>query len=390
MENLNTNYQIAQIISKEMVDELSSKEQAILQDWINESKGNKKLYLKIKEGKNKNIRNAFIEGLDLKEAWKKIEKEIHPQRKVITLKQWGVRIAAILLVGIIVGTLYKISKVNSDQPLIISEIIIEPGSSKAVLQLHNGETFKLEEIENDSIVESDGTLISNQGGKLEYKEQEQKETETLYNTVIVPVGGEYNLVLADGTKVWLNSDSKMVYPVSFNEQTRKVWAEGEVYFDIARNVEKPFIVDVNNVEIEVLGTEFNIEAYPEMNSVVTTLVEGSLKLKKETESVIIEPNQQAIIKNTENQFSVDMVDAKSIALWKDGIFYFEEAEISVIMAKLARWYNANIFYLNEDVKNKRFSVEVKKYKEIDEILNILSKTNKVQFDINSNNIIVRN
>jgi ferric-dicitrate binding protein FerR (iron transport regulator) len=248
----------------------------------------------------------------------------------------------------------------------------------------------LDYVENDSIVEKDGTFISNQSGQLAYTNAGDANAKTLYNQVKVPVGGEYQLVLADGTKVWLNSDSEIKYPVQFNEEKRKVWIAGEVYFDVAHNKHKPFIVNVKDVEVEVLGTEFNVEAYHDQNSIVTTLVEGSVKLIKEKESVIIKPDQQAIIEEGERQFAVKNVDARNYALWKDGVFYFEEASLSSIMEKLERWYGIKVFYMNQSVKEKRFSVEMKRYAQIEDVLNILERTKKVKFDVKSNTVTVSN
>ncbi|MDE5422720.1 DUF4974 domain-containing protein [Ancylomarina sp. DW003] len=389
MIELHTKYQIAQLISKEIVGNMSSEEKEKLQNWIDESEENLKLYEKIKKGESRQIRSDFVNGLDVKSAWQKVGAGIEPQRKTFKLWEWGLRVAAVLVIGAFIGTLYHISTRTLDLTAKLEVIQIEPGSSKAVLQLHNGETLHLEDENNDSIVEKDGTLISNKEGLLAYATQADAADQILYNTVKVPIGGEYQLTLADGTKVWLNSDSQIKYPVQFNQEKRKVWIDGEVYFDVAHDKNKAFVVDVKDVEIEVLGTEFNIEAYHDQKSVTTTLVEGSVKLRKDSESVILEPNQQAIISEGEKQFAVNHVIARNYALWKDGIFFFEEASIENIMEKLERWYGLKVFYMNPSVKEKRFSIEVKRYESIDKVLDILSRTNKVHFDVKSNAVTVR-
>lgn len=390
MIELHTKYQIAQLISKEIVGDMSSEEKEKLQNWIDESEENLKLYEKIKKGESRQIRNDFVNGLDVKSAWQKVGAGIKPQRKTFKLWEWGLRVAAVLVIGAFIGTLYHISTKNLDLTANLEEIQIGPGSSKAVLQLHSGETLQLEDENNESIVEKDGTLISNEKGLLAYATQADATDQVLYNTVKVPIGGEYQLTLADGTKVWLNSDSQIKYPVQFNQEKRKVWIAGEVYFDVAHDKNKAFVVDVKDVEIEVLGTEFNIEAYHDQKSIVTTLVEGSVKLRKESESVIIEPNQQAVISEGEDQFVVNDVVASNYALWKDGVFFFEDTDLESIIEKLERWYGIKVFYMNPSVKEKRFSIEVKRYESIDKVLDILSRTNKVHFDIKSNVITVKN
>lgn len=390
MEKSQPKYYISQLISKLIVDELSEEENKKLHDWLEESEENVLLFQKIKEGKARFQRDKFVNSLDVKSAWNKVNKEIVPQKKIIKLKEWGLRIAAVLIIGILVSTLFYVSTKDFDHSIELAEVKIQPGSSKAVLQMHNGEIMQLENVSSDSITEKDGTLISNQNGKLAYTSKKEESLQTIYNKVVVPIGGEYQLTLADGTKVWLNSDSEIRYPVQFNQEKRKVWIAGEVYFDVAHDKSKPFVVDVKDVEVEVLGTEFNVEAYANMNSVVTTLVDGSVKLRKETESIIIKPNQQASISTNKEKFTVNTVDAKNYSLWKDGIFYFEEASLNTIMAKLERWYGVKVFFMNQTISEKRFSIEVKRYEEIENVLNILSRTDKVHFDIDENIIVVRN
>ncbi|WP_321308874.1 FecR family protein [Marinifilum fragile] len=390
MENLYTEYKIAQLISREFIDDLTPDEMQVLENWKNSSLDNKNLYEQIKQGEKRKRRNAYVESLDKKAAWIKIREEIKPERKVIRLKEWSLRIAAVLIIGVLIAGLYHISTKDIEIGQDLAEMKIEPGSSKAVLQLHNGRTIQLENVKSDCILEKDGTIISNQKGKLAYASGQANHEGMLYNQVKVPVGGEYQLTLADGTRVWLNSDSEIKYPVQFSEVQRKVWIAGEVYFDVAHNKQKPFIVDVKDIEIEVLGTEFNVEAYHDQNTITTSLIEGSVKLRKNNESVIIAPDQQAIISKDENHFFVRDVDASMYALWKDGVFYFKEASLGTIMEKLERWYNVKVFFMNQSVINKRFSVEVKRYEDINEILDIISKTGKVNFEIKSNIITVKN
>ena len=390
MKELHREYQIAQLISKEIIDELSADEVKKLETWKSESKANKELYEIIKRGEKRVERNSYAANLNVKLAFGKVKDKIKPQQKIIRLKEWGLRIAAVLVIGVLVGTLYHISTKDLKYESELASSTIEPGSSKAVLQLYNGETLQLENKSNDSIVEKDGTFISNLNGKLSYTANEDVALQTIYNTVKVPVGGEYQLTLSDGTKVMLNSESEIKFPVQFNQNKRKVWIAGEVFFDVAHNKNKPFIVDVKNVEIEVLGTEFNVEAYHDQKSVVTTLVRGSVEVRKGQESVIIKPDQQAFISDGGEQFAVKNVIAENYVLWKDGVFYFEEADLGTIMQKLERWYGIKVFYMNQTIKMKRFSVEVKRYEEIEDVLNMLERTNKVNFEINENVITVKN
>lgn len=205
-----------------------------------------------------------------------------------------------------------------------------------------------------------------------------------YNTLIVPRGGEFSLELADGTRVWLNAESRLRYPVAFMGKERKVEMEGEVYFEVVKNNEKPFIVTVNGVDIRVLGTSFNVSAYQE--EVVTTLVEGKVQLKRGDEQVVLSPNQQAIW--SDDKFKVKQVDACNYVLWKEGIFYFEDVDLERILDDMARWYNVNIFYMNPTLKKMKFSVEIKRYEDINEILRRIEQTKRVKFEIKDRTINV--
>lgn len=392
MKEIDNKYQIARLLSKDRMDFLTAEESKILKDWISESEENKILYEKIKEGRQQLLRDEFVNSIDVKTAWKKVQFEITPSKRGVELKQWALRVAAIFVIGMFVSIGYYISTTfNQSGNQKVADSLIVPGSKKAILQLHNGGFVQLEKNNNDSIIEIDGTLINNRNGKLEYLTQDTtgNQLKPLINKIRIPVGGEYQLKLSDGTTVWLNSDSEIEYPVNFIGNTRKVQVKGEVYFSVVKNKTKPFIVNVMDVEVEVLGTEFNIEAYQETESVVTTLVEGSVKLKKAGENIVIKPNQQASIKTNENIFTVQNVDARNYALWKDGVFYFKEASIVEIMEKLERWYGIKVFYENTTVRAKKFSVEVKRYDDIERILDILAATNKVQFKIKEKVVIVK-
>jgi len=388
MKEFKTIYQIADLISKEILGDLTEEEKGTLQNWVEESQENLMLYSKLVRCEGQKERDEYVSILNVKLAWEKVSAGIGLKPKVIRFKEWSLRVAAVLILGVLIGALYHVSTRDLKHAVELAKV--EPGSSKVILQLHDGKTVQLESVLNDSITEADGTLIRNQKGMLEYEVQDNEAKQILYNTVKVPVGGEYQLSLADGTRVWLNSDSEIKYPVQFSREKRKVWIAGEVYFDVAHDKKKPFVVGVKDVEVEVLGTEFNVEAYDDQKSIITTLVEGSVRLSKEKESVIIKPDQQAVIVEGEKQFAVNNVNASNYALWKDGIFYFEQASLEVIMDKLERCYGVKVFYMNQSVKEKRFSIEVKRYKDIDDVLNILSKTNKVHFDINSNVVTVKN
>ena len=264
---------------------------------------------------------------------------------------------------------------------------IEHGSMKAQLVLANGKKVDLRPEISLQLEEEGGTRILTSDNRVKYLGKDSlagQSTEVKYNTLIVPRGGEFSLELADGTRVWLNAESRLRYPVAFTGKERKVEMEGEVYFEVAKNKEKPFIVTVNGVDIRVLGTSFNVSAYQE--DVVTTLVEGKVQLKKGNEQVILSPNQQAIW--SDDEFRVKQVDARNFVLWKEGVFYFEDVDLETILDDMARWYNVNVFYMNPALKEMKFSVEIRRYGDINEILRRIEQTKRVKFEIKDRTINV--
>jgi hypothetical protein len=206
-----------------------------------------------------------------------------------------------------------------------------------------------------------------------------------YHTLIVPGKSVYAVVLSDGTEVTLNAGSRLTYPVSFTGDRREVQMEGEVCFNVAKRESQPFIATTGNISVLVLGTLFNMEAYPG-EPVVTTLVRGKLEVSDGKRKRIIMPNQQAII--SPGQFDVRNVSANEYVSWTTGLFSFTKTPLNMILAKLARWYDVEIVYATPSVQNIRFTLEIKRYDDIASILSKIEKSGTVRFKIEDKKIIV--
>jgi hypothetical protein len=268
---------------------------------------------------------------------------------------------------------------------------IQPGSRNAVLVMANGKSVDLVNDLAKNLIENDGTVIKNTNDELSYDEKTAKKSkETLLNTLIVPKGGEYSLVLSDGTRIFVNSMSKLVFPVRFSGNKREISLEGEAYFEVARDESKPFIVTVKGVQVEVLGTSFNIKAYPDDNQSFTTLVEGKVKLSPDninSKSYFLEANQQAVFDPLSSGIVVQEVDASQIALWVTGKYSFTNQSLEEIMKTLSRWYDFNYQYENESLKSLKFEGGLNKYESIDPILDIIVKTGKVNVLVKGNDVL---
>ncbi|WP_343672411.1 FecR domain-containing protein [Chitinophaga sp.] len=217
---------------------------------------------------------------------------------------------------------------------------IQPGSSKAVLMLADGSVIPLDSAGNQ-VIHQGGVSVHQHGGQLQYALQ-GSGTEPGYNALTVPRGGQYQLILSDGTKVWLNAASTLKYPTAFTGKERIVELHGQGYFEVAGNAERPFKVKVNNMEIKVLGTRFDVMAYDDEGSVHTTLLEGAVSVVSGTREQLLKPGQQAILDHVTNVMSVAQSDKDRVTTWRTGYFEFDDIDLSTIMRQLSRWYDVDI------------------------------------------------
>ena len=391
MKNYISYKKIALLIAKEVGEIISDEEKKVLKDWTDESNENKILYRKLKNSENFKSRNEKVQQIDINAGWEGIAvkmkkvKRISVTRKIL---QYAASVITLMMLGW--GGYFLYEKIT--EPGRVEQVAeIKPGTTKATLILDDGKTVNLETNEEFSLTEKDGTVINRTKEQLDYsKKIEKDKTEAIYNTVYIPIGGEFNLTLSDGTHVFLNSMSQIKYPVQFIGNERKVELTGEAYFEVAKNRGKPFIVTTGTIDIEVLGTTFNINAYENSGEIITTLVEGKVKInspEKAFDETIMLPNDQARFDTQKSKLEVSKVDATLYTAWKDGRFIFYDQRLEDIMNILTRWYSANVFYLNPSVKELRFSGNLDRYGDINHILEIIKSTDKVNLEIKGNNIM---
>ena len=386
MDLLKKRLDIARLIAEELTGTIDEKDRVVLACWLDEDERHRGEYADILESL-KTGNEAWKDqerGRQLMESrWGAVKS--HTVQKTDHWITWS-KYAAVIVLFVSIGIFWLVNEEKQEVEN-VAVVKIEHGSMKAQLVLANGEKVDLRPETSLQLEEVGGTRILTSDNRIKYSGKDSlagQSTEVKYNTLIVPRGGEFSLELADGTRVWLNAESRLRYPVAFTGKERKVEMEGEVYFEVAKNKEKPFIVTVNGVDIRVLGTSFNVSAYQE--DVVTTLVEGKVQLKKGNEQVILSPNQQAIW--SDDEFRVKQVDARNFVLWKERVFYFEDVDLETILDDMARWYNVNIFYMNPALKEMKFSVEIRRYGDINEILRRIEQTKRVKFEIKDRTINV--
>ncbi|ALL06207.1 hypothetical protein AQ505_12320 [Pedobacter sp. PACM 27299] len=314
------------------------------------------------------------------EMWASLEKN-RKQSSPRTGKLWPYISAAASLV-LVAGMALYFYKYQSSAPVKAPQQYsndVPAGSNKAYLTLTNGKKILLSTAANGMLAEEGGIKITKTAdGQLVYTiADEGKKTTGKYNRIETPIGGQYELQLPDGTRVWLNAASSLKYPASFyGLSQRSVELIGEAYFEVAKDKTKPFVVKSKGQEVEVLGTHFDVNAYPDEQSIKTTLIEGSVKLNGQ---LTLKPGEQSVLRD--GKFNVKEVNAVDAADWKNGEFVFTNESLTSILKKAARWYGVDIVYTNDLIIVPTFSGSVSRSENISSVLNMLEETSNVRFSI---------
>ena len=382
---INQYFYIARLIAKYLSEEISEEEQVELIRWRNESAGNERLFLEICREENIKRNMQKRQAFSTEAGWVGVQKKIQHHRFRYRLLN-VCKYAAIFILPLAIATavLYKSGNGHDAISQVTEQIL--PGSKKAVLILDNGETIDLKSTSGVELKEKDGTIIQVDSTALNYQQTPDRKSDKLaYNKVNVPRGGEYQLTLSDGSKVQLNSMSSIRFPVQFAKDCRLVELEGEAYFEVSKTGQ-PFIVKTKGMNIEVLGTTFNISAYAN-EEYQTTLVNGSVRVQTEDGSNrILKPSEQACVTPGSNQINVRNVDTAFYTSWIHGKINFKDQRLEDIMKTLARWYDMEVIYENEATKDLRFGCYINRYNEITPLVNLLEQTGRVTITVEGKTI----
>jgi ferric-dicitrate binding protein FerR (iron transport regulator) len=303
--------------------------------------------------------------------------------------------AAVLAVALSAGLWFVNHQPKTTQAALVKNtpIAIRPGGNKAYLTMANGSTIVLNDVKNGNVAVQAGIQVNKvKNGLVAYDSKDKvpaPNAATQFNTITTPRGGQYQVLLADGTKAWLNAASSLKFPVAFNGDERKVEITGEVYFEVAKDKAHPFIVKANDVNVRVLGTHFDVSAYADDDAVITTLMEGSVKMTKGTVSSLLKPGQQGIAINNKGNVTLQNADIEATEAWRKGLFIFHDETIANVMKIMARWYDVDIVY-EGDVKNKEFGGSTSKDKNIVTLLENMKLTGAIHYRIDGRRVIVMN
>ncbi|MGN7819852.1 FecR family protein [Chitinophaga sp. 22536] len=304
--------------------------------------------------------------------------------------RWAYAAAAAVLVLVAAGGIFLFPRKQAPSVAVAEKSVfhndIKPGGNKATLTLANGSIVVLDDVAADSLAPQGNSKITRTGnGQLSYQPSGAPQ-QVVYNTLSTPAGGQFRLTLPDGSRVWLNAASSITFPTAFTGKDRIVELKGEAYLEVSHNPQQPFKVKVRDMEVSVLGTHFNINAYPNEAGIRTTLLEGSVRVNNDGQSYILKPGQQAQLQPN-GQFSLQQVDTEDITAWKDGQFSFNDADIHTVMRQVARWYGAEVVYQGNVTHH--FMGTIPRDVPVSRLLKMLELTGRVSFVVEGNKIIVK-
>ena len=379
---------VYELISGKLDDRLSLMEETELSDWLAEDVKHEKIYAEIKKIRDqvKLLHRDFAP--DTENVLKRVKRG---RGRQIGFRYWW-KYAALFILPL--GVALVLWQGMKNEPVGVHRqfsAVSRPGGERAILKLYDGKTVMLDSTMKSSLIahEANVRIEMDSNHLLRYSSHDSIGMANVNknNELIIPKGGEYQVVLADGTKVWLNSASRLIYPQSFMGKERRVVLSGEAFFDVAHDAERPFIVETSRMNVKVLGTRFNVNDYDDNEEVSTTLVNGSVEIVSGGQEVFrLVPGEQAYGK--ENELEKREVNVRLYTSWIDGKFLFNNTELEEIAKQISRWYDVEIFFSNESVKKVRFTGALVKFKPLDDLVRMIESTSQVRFSVKGKTIVI--
>ena len=385
-------FQLARIIAASLKGNANDEEQRTLREWLSVSTRNKKIYDEFKDGKRLEQKIVESQQINWKNDYQHFITKRQRTRKNRRMKTI-IRYAAILTLPIVAAGIFLLQK-NDRQTIVSISEVIKPGEHKAVLITGGGERITLSDSTLSPIQEQNGMIVNVTNNKVSYILPEDSlctQGSPIFNTLQIPRGGEYFLTLADGTEVWLNAETEIRYPVQFTGDKRVVYLDGEAYFTVAPDKNKPFTVVSTHASVSVLGTQFNFRAYPDERDVQTTLVSGSVIMQSEKykQQIKLVPGEQGVLEKNSARLMKQEVNTYLYTAWKDGRFAFRDARLEDLFNILARWYDLSVFYQSPEAKDIRFTGDLNKTDDFKSILKIIEQNERVIFTVNQRTVFIQ-
>ena len=368
--------------------ELSKEEEKGIEQVLLEVKGMNTLVEELKDKNRIEHEMHIIAKFDTERALSKLKNRKQVKRRGIL--SW-IAAASVVVIGGVSAWILLSQEPDVDNLSVTEKF--ESGKAIVTLEMASGLKYRLDTL--SSVVRNNRVNVAfdNNDGVLKIKEQDSladgATKEIGYNTVNVPYGGTYTVELCDGTKVYLNSGTTLEFPSRFDGKVRSVILKGEAYFDVARNVSKPFVVEVDEMKVKVLGTSFNVKSYVDEPGVYTTLVEGSVAILRDGQpEKNIKPGEQAYYNKGVGTLSIAEVDVNEFTSWKDGVFYFKDIALEEILRIVSRWYDLEVFYMNQGAKSVIYSGKLPMYSSVEDVLRKFEISGDVRFELKGRTLTV--
>lgn len=368
---------IYQIIYSVLAGEATVEERHIFMKWLDASEANQTEYIRLKHLYDAITPPAKEEKIyDTDRAWLQVCTQTIDKKKTFRFPLWS-RYAAMVAIVVSVGLFILSQRTHTP---VLAEVNMEEFDEPTLL-LDNGERVPLAE-KSFSREEKHVVIKNDANSQLVYESEKESGTiKEKNNHLVIPKGKTYQVLLSDGTRIWLNSETELTYPTHFAGNERKITLIGEAYFEVAKNKEKPFIVNANGMEVKVLGTSFNISCYTSDEMFSTTLVEGSVAVKAaSSKPETLAPSEQFTFSKEKNMTAVRIVNTELFTSWMDGKYIFKDAPLDEIVRKLQRWYDFSVRYEDENLKSNRYSLEIDRNTNLDQLLEVISYTSNVKLE----------
>jgi transmembrane sensor len=383
MENLNP-FEKADLLYRYLRNELPEEERIMVEDWLAADEDNQKLIDQFRDQLTLDKEMALFSSGDKSKAWETIAARTGNTGKMKKVL-WSAAVVALLCLA--AGWLIWQTPRDIKQDVVVREKNTPVSTGKTRLTLADGSVIELDGTDDGALYEDGSAKLIKKNGELLYQgKEDDKGAPAGYNMVHTPVGGQYRIVLPDKSKVWLNATSSLRYPTAFHDSVRMVELSGEAYFEVAKNKSMPFIVKAGETKVEVVGTHFNIMAYPDEETTRTTLLEGAVIVSKGKEKQKMKPGQEAVINNGIRLLDADL---QAAVAWKQGFSHFENAGIGMVMRQLARWYDIEVEYENGIVPGIHFSGIISKNSTVEQVIAMLNASGNLQMEVQGRKVLVK-
>lgn len=368
------NFRIAEKIAALLLGVASEEDRKQVEEWKQEDTGHAELSERLLGRDDFEEHQQQMASFPVDEGWKKIEKRLEEgNRRPMWMREWW-KYAAVMILLIGGGALYfLLERPLQVETTTLTQQFIPSGRQGAELILGNGKVIAVTPDNKFVLSEMDGTLIRKDSAGIDYTQATAGTDTLVYNQMKTLTGMEYTLTLADGTQVFLNAESWLRFPATFRGKQRVVELSGEAYFKVAKDVNHPFVVKMNGVEVKVVGTSFNVRSYSDEKSIVTTLVEGRVEVNGKK----MVPGEQALYVRENGRLTVNAVDVDQYTAWQQGHFVFRNERLEDVMKTLARWYGVEYHFVDEGAKDIRIGASFGRYNDMDPIIDMLKRTDLV-------------